>query len=48
MGGEVSAEPPEWRAVTDESGKGFVDIIYEKAINEGIAKVMSYSFPPIS
>ena len=45
--GEVSAEPPEWHAATDESGKEFVDIIYEKAVNEGIAKVTSYSFPPI-
>jgi len=47
--GEVSAEPPEWRAATDESGKEFVDIIYEKAVNEGIAKVTSCPilFPPI-
>jgi naphthoate synthase len=36
--GDVSSEPPEWRAVTDESGKPFVDVIYEKAIGEGIAK----------
>ncbi|CAO2178899.1 unnamed protein product [Urochloa humidicola] len=37
--GDVSSEPPEWRAATDESGKEFVDIIYEKAVNEGIAKI---------
>jgi naphthoate synthase len=35
----VSSEPPEWRAATDESGKPFVDVIYEKAVGEGIAKV---------
>lgn len=39
--GDVSSEPPEWRAATDESGKAFVDIIYEKAVDEGIAKVTS-------
>jgi naphthoate synthase len=44
--GDVSAEPPEWRAATDESGKEFVDIIYEKSVNEGIAKVTSSSFLP--
>ncbi|CAO2165827.1 unnamed protein product [Urochloa humidicola] len=37
--GDVSSEPPVWRAATDESGKEFVDIIYEKAVNEGIAKI---------
>jgi hypothetical protein len=37
--GDVSSEPPEWRAATDDSGKPFVDIIYEKAVGEGIAKV---------
>jgi hypothetical protein len=37
--GDVASEPPEWRAATDESGKEFVDIIYEKAVGEGIAKV---------
>ncbi|GJN18161.1 hypothetical protein PR202_gb05294 [Eleusine coracana subsp. coracana] len=37
--GDVSSEPPEWRAATDESGKPFVDIIYEKAVGEGIAKI---------
>lgn len=41
--GDVSSEPPEWRAAKDESGKDFVDIIYEKAVNEGIAKVTSFS-----
>jgi naphthoate synthase len=37
--GDVPSEPPEWRAATDESGKEFVDIVYEKAVGEGIAKV---------
>ncbi|XP_037406122.1 1,4-dihydroxy-2-naphthoyl-CoA synthase, peroxisomal-like [Triticum dicoccoides] len=37
--GDVSSEPPEWRAATDEDGKGFVDIIYEKSVGEGIAKI---------
>jgi hypothetical protein len=37
--GDVPSEPPEWRAATDASGKEFVDIIYEKAVGEGIAKV---------
>jgi hypothetical protein len=37
--GDVPSEPPEWRTATDESGKEFVDIIYEKAVGEGIAKV---------
>jgi len=37
--GDVPSEPPEWRAATDESGKEFIDIIYEKAVREGIAKV---------
>lgn len=39
MHGDVPSEPPEWRAATDESGKEFVDIVYEKAVGEGIAKV---------
>lgn len=39
--GEVSAKEAAWREVCDdESGKGFVDIIYEKALGEGIAKVL--------
>ncbi|CAD6230488.1 unnamed protein product [Miscanthus lutarioriparius] len=37
--GDVPSEPPEWRAATDESGKEFIDIIYEKAVGEGIAKI---------
>jgi naphthoate synthase len=36
--GDVSSEPPEWRAVTNESGKHFINVIYEKAVGEGIAK----------
>ncbi|XP_073120438.1 1,4-dihydroxy-2-naphthoyl-CoA synthase, peroxisomal-like [Henckelia pumila] len=30
---------PEWRQVPDESGKPFTDIIYEKSVGEGIAKI---------
>ena len=37
--GEVSNEEVVWRNVCDESGKEFTDIIYEKAVGEGIAKV---------
>lgn len=39
---DVPSEPPEWRAATDESGKEFVDILYEKAVGEGIAKVRHF------
>ncbi|OWM76070.1 1,4-dihydroxy-2-naphthoyl-CoA synthase, peroxisomal isoform X2 [Punica granatum] len=39
MHGEVPSHLPVWRAVPDESGKGFTDIIYEKAVGEGIAKI---------
>lgn len=37
--GEVSTHEPEWRICCDESGKEYTDIIYEKAVGEGIAKV---------
>lgn len=37
--GEVPTHIPVWKQVTDSSGKEFVDIIYEKAEGEGIAKV---------
>ncbi|XP_072995063.1 1,4-dihydroxy-2-naphthoyl-CoA synthase, peroxisomal isoform X2 [Typha latifolia] len=37
--GEVSTKQATWRAACDESGKEFVDIIYEKAVDEGIAKI---------
>ncbi|KAK8933600.1 1,4-Dihydroxy-2-naphthoyl-CoA synthase, peroxisomal [Platanthera zijinensis] len=37
--GEVSAAAAAWRPALDESGKGFTDILYEKAIGEGIAKI---------
>ncbi|XP_020594845.1 1,4-dihydroxy-2-naphthoyl-CoA synthase, peroxisomal-like, partial [Phalaenopsis equestris] len=36
--GEVSAEAAVWRPALDESGK-FTDILYEKAVGEGIAKI---------
>ncbi|KAJ8775325.1 hypothetical protein K2173_020329 [Erythroxylum novogranatense] len=37
--GEVSGKEVAWRSVLDESGKEFTDIIYEKAVGEGIAKI---------
>ncbi|KAI4384299.1 hypothetical protein MLD38_002472 [Melastoma candidum] len=38
--GEVSSLPVQWRKVPgDDSGREFVDIVYEKAVGEGIAKV---------
>jgi naphthoate synthase len=40
--GDVPSEPPEWRVATDEDGKDFVDILYEKSVGEGIAKVKHF------
>lgn len=37
--GEVPSHDVVWRTACDESGKEFTDIIYEKAVGEGIAKV---------
>ena len=37
--GEVPTHPVVWRSACDDSGKDFVDIIYEKSVGEGIAKV---------
>ncbi|CAH9108321.1 unnamed protein product [Cuscuta europaea] len=38
--GEVPSHGPVWRLVpSDESGKEFTDIIYEKAVGEAIAKI---------
>ncbi|KAL8142810.1 hypothetical protein V2J09_015842 [Rumex salicifolius] len=37
--GEVPNHPVTWRIACDESGKEFTDIIYEKAVDEGIAKI---------
>lgn len=37
--GLVSSNPIEWRLASDDSGKDFVDIIYEKAVGEAIAKI---------
>nr|GLL32732.1 1,4-dihydroxy-2-naphthoyl-CoA synthase, peroxisomal [Ipomoea trifida] len=38
--GEVPAHVPAWRLVpSDDSGKEFTDIIYEKAVGEAIAKI---------
>ncbi|XP_071926402.1 1,4-dihydroxy-2-naphthoyl-CoA synthase, peroxisomal-like [Coffea arabica] len=38
--GEVPSHPPVWKTVSlDESVKEFADIIYEKAVGEGIAKI---------
>ncbi|XP_078428352.1 1,4-dihydroxy-2-naphthoyl-CoA synthase, peroxisomal-like isoform X1 [Wolffia australiana] len=37
--GEVSSHDAVWRPAEDDAGRPFVDIIYEKAVGEGIAKV---------
>ncbi|KAH7510710.1 hypothetical protein FEM48_ZijujUnG0094400 [Ziziphus jujuba var. spinosa] len=37
--GDVATHPVVWRSACDESGKEFTDIIYEKAVGEGIAKI---------
>nr|KJB31010.1 hypothetical protein B456_005G181500 [Gossypium raimondii] len=37
--GEVASHEVEWKTACDEYGKEFTDIIYEKAIGEGIAKI---------
>ncbi|KAL0296993.1 UNVERIFIED_CONTAM: 1,4-dihydroxy-2-naphthoyl-CoA synthase, peroxisomal [Sesamum radiatum] len=37
--GDVPSHIPEWKPALDESGKEFIDIIYEKAVGEGIAKI---------
>lgn len=38
--GEASTHEPVWRISSDEdSGKEFTDIVYEKAVGEGIAKI---------
>ncbi|KAI3452729.1 hypothetical protein Pfo_009393 [Paulownia fortunei] len=37
--GEVPTHIPEWKPALDDSGKEFTDIIYEKAVGEGIAKI---------
>ncbi|EEF37000.1 1,4-dihydroxy-2-naphthoyl-CoA synthase, peroxisomal [Ricinus communis] len=37
--GEVSNEQVIWKNACDEYGKEFTDIIYEKAVGEGIAKI---------
>ncbi|XP_010682844.2 1,4-dihydroxy-2-naphthoyl-CoA synthase, peroxisomal [Beta vulgaris subsp. vulgaris] len=37
--GQVSLDPVVWRLASDDSGKDFVDIIYEKAVGEAIAKI---------
>ncbi|KAK4423833.1 1,4-dihydroxy-2-naphthoyl-CoA synthase, peroxisomal [Sesamum alatum] len=37
--GEVPSHIPQWKPALDESGKEFIDIIYEKAVGEGIAKI---------
>ncbi|RWW37997.1 hypothetical protein BHE74_00056812 [Ensete ventricosum] len=40
--GEVSTRDATWIPACDESGKEYTDIIYEKAVGEGIAKVGSF------
>ena len=42
--GQVPNRPVVWRTAQDESGKEFVDIIYEKSVGEGIAKVSPFDF----
>ncbi|KAI4328277.1 hypothetical protein L6164_020644 [Bauhinia variegata] len=37
--GEVPSHDVVWRIVHDDSGKEFIDIEYEKAVDEGIAKI---------
>ncbi|XP_022734763.1 1,4-dihydroxy-2-naphthoyl-CoA synthase, peroxisomal-like isoform X2 [Durio zibethinus] len=37
--GEVASHEVEWKTACDEYGKEFTDIIYEKAVGEGIAKI---------
>ncbi|XP_023543442.1 1,4-dihydroxy-2-naphthoyl-CoA synthase, peroxisomal [Cucurbita pepo subsp. pepo] len=37
--GAVSTHPVVWSIVDDNSGKEFIDIIYEKAVGEAIAKI---------
>lgn len=37
--GQVPTHEPQWKIACDETGKEFTDIIYEKAVGEGIAKV---------
>ncbi|XP_021746776.1 1,4-dihydroxy-2-naphthoyl-CoA synthase, peroxisomal-like [Chenopodium quinoa] len=37
--GQVSTDPVVWKAATDDSGDDFIDIIYEKAVGEAIAKI---------
>ncbi|XP_012085403.1 1,4-dihydroxy-2-naphthoyl-CoA synthase, peroxisomal [Jatropha curcas] len=37
--GEVSTEPVVWRNASDGSKEEFTDIVYEKAVGEGIAKI---------
>ncbi|KAL3636354.1 hypothetical protein CASFOL_020901 [Castilleja foliolosa] len=39
VNGEVPTHIPEWKPALDESGKEYTDIIYEKAVGEGIAKI---------
>ncbi|XP_020520689.1 1,4-dihydroxy-2-naphthoyl-CoA synthase, peroxisomal isoform X2 [Amborella trichopoda] len=37
--GDVPLNKAEWRSCCDRSGREFTDIIYEKAVGEGIAKI---------
>lgn len=39
--GQVSSKPVVWKLAADDSGKDFIDIIYEKAVGEAIAKVIT-------
>lgn len=42
--GDVSSHDVVWKVAFDDFGKDFTDIVYEKAVGEGIAKVLSFSF----
>lgn len=37
--GDVPSHDVVWKIASDDSGKDFTDILYEKAVGEGIAKV---------
>lgn len=40
--GEVPSHDAVWRVASDDSGKDFTDIVYEKAVGEAIAKVLTH------
>jgi naphthoate synthase len=43
--GDVPSHDVVWKVASDDQGKDFTDIVYEKSVGEGIAKVSSlFSF----